>query len=166
RRKNASALHRRLHRHLCHQLFCAEVVHECDEARQSQGILYLLLHRGFPRRSLRLNADGKGRDPALCGAPPFFARTRHHHEGGESRFMNVRHLRWFAPFLALILLLAACTAPAVDEKPQFASEKHLDDHYVKHVIRQKEFGNISKEEYLRRAQELVTSEPGGDILVK
>ncbi|MFO7290753.1 hypothetical protein SAMN04488025_12914 [Planifilum fulgidum] len=80
--------------------------------------------------------------------------------------MNVRHLRWFAPFLALILLLAACTAPAVDEKPQFASEKHLDDHYVKHVIRQKEFGNISKEEYLRRAQELVTSEPGGDILVK
>ncbi|MBO2531856.1 MAG: hypothetical protein CW342_02990 [Thermoactinomycetaceae bacterium] len=42
----------------------------------------------------------------------------------------------------------------------------MDDHYVKHVIRQKEFGNISKEEYLRRAQELVTSEPGGDILVK
>src|SRR5690606_15850533 len=99
-------------------------------------------------------------------APPFFARTRHHDEGGERRFMNVRHLRWIAPFLALILLLAACTAPAVDEKPQFASEKHLDDHYVKHVIRQKEFGNISKEEYLRRAQELVTSEPGGDILVK
>ena len=80
--------------------------------------------------------------------------------------MNNRHLRWFIPFLALILLLAACSAPAVDEKPQFASENHLHDHYVKHVIRQKEFGNLSKEEYLHRAQELVTSEPGGDILVK
>lgn len=80
--------------------------------------------------------------------------------------MNIRHLRWFASFLALILLLAACSAPAVDEKPQFASKKHLDDHYVKHVIRQKEFGKISKKKYLRRAQELVTSEPGGDILVK
>jgi pyocin large subunit-like protein len=80
--------------------------------------------------------------------------------------MEIRHLRWFSPFLVLLLLLAACTAPITDEKPQFASEKQLDNHYVKHVIRQKEFGNLSKEEYLRRAQELVTSQPGGDILVK
>jgi pyocin large subunit-like protein len=80
--------------------------------------------------------------------------------------VNIRHLRWFTPFLALFLLFTACSVPTADEKPQFASEKHLDDHYVKHVIRQKEFGSISKEEYLQRAQELVTSEPGGDILVK
>ena len=80
--------------------------------------------------------------------------------------MSIRKLRRIVSFLALILLLAACSAPIDDEKPQFASEKHLNDHYVKHVIRQKEFGKLSKEEYLRRAQELVTSEPGGDILVK
>lgn len=80
--------------------------------------------------------------------------------------MNIRQLRWLLPFFTLLLLIAACSAPIVDEKPQFASEKHLDDHYVKHVIRQKEFGPISKEDYLRRAQELVTSKPGGDILVK
>lgn len=80
--------------------------------------------------------------------------------------MNIGHLRWFAFFLALIFLLSACSVPTADEKPQFASDKHLNDHYVKHVIRQKEFGEISKEEYLRRAQELVTSEPGGEILVK
>jgi hypothetical protein len=48
----------------------------------------------------------------------------------------------------------------------FGSERLLDSHYNKHVIQQKEFGDITKEEYLKGAQNLVNSGPGGNILSK
>lgn len=50
--------------------------------------------------------------------------------------------------------------------PVFKSEDLLDSHYQKHVVDQGEFGNITKDQYLKNAQDLVTSKPGGDILTK
>ncbi|MGH9802474.1 MAG: hypothetical protein ACRD82_19075 [Blastocatellia bacterium] len=43
----------------------------------------------------------------------------------------------------------------------FASRQKFPDHYDKHGG---EFGSISKEAYLRQAQELRDSQPGGDVL--
>ncbi|WP_242850149.1 hypothetical protein [Clostridium polynesiense] len=51
-------------------------------------------------------------------------------------------------------------------KPVFKSEDLLDSHYQKHVVDQGEFGNNTKDQYLKGAQDLVTSKPGGDILTK
>ncbi len=48
-------------------------------------------------------------------------------------------------------------------KNDFKSQKELNSHYEKH---QKEFGNISKEEYLQGARNLVNSDEGGDIMIK
>jgi len=45
--------------------------------------------------------------------------------------------------------------------PAFRSRAQLDEHYGKHGS---EFGNISKQEYLRLAQELRDAPPGGPIL--
>jgi pyocin large subunit-like protein len=45
--------------------------------------------------------------------------------------------------------------------PGFRSPAQLDEHYSKHGA---EFGNISKQEYLRLAQELRDAPPGGPIL--
>lgn len=50
--------------------------------------------------------------------------------------------------------------------PQFKSQSLLDSHYQDHVVKKGEFGNISKAEYLRKAQELIRAVPGGDILMK
>lgn len=43
----------------------------------------------------------------------------------------------------------------------FRSDAKLDEHYAKHGA---EFGNITKAEYLRLAQQLRDSDPGGPIL--
>jgi hypothetical protein len=49
--------------------------------------------------------------------------------------------------------------------PGFRSEAMLEDHYRKHVIRRREFGEtITKQEYLRRALALRDAAPGGAIL--
>ncbi|WP_460263618.1 hypothetical protein [Clostridium sporogenes] len=48
---------------------------------------------------------------------------------------------------------------------QFRNRMLLDSHYEKHVIKQGEFGNITKIDYLKGAQNLVDS-PGNDILTK
>lgn len=48
---------------------------------------------------------------------------------------------------------------------QFRSDKFLDQHYDKHVIKQAEFGDISKEEYLSRAQNFVDNPPSS-VLTK
>jgi len=42
----------------------------------------------------------------------------------------------------------------------------LDAHYDKHVIQQREFGNISKQEYLHMARSHLNRKPGDDILEK
>jgi len=47
------------------------------------------------------------------------------------------------------------------EQPGFASARQLDEHYAKHG---KEFGTISREEYLKRAQALRDAAVGGPIL--
>lgn len=45
----------------------------------------------------------------------------------------------------------------------FKSQELLDSHFKKHAG---EFGNITKEQYLKGAQDLLKSKPGGDILIK
>ena len=45
--------------------------------------------------------------------------------------------------------------------PGFRSQAQLDEHYSKHGS---EFGNITKAQYLRLAQELRDAPPGGPIL--
>ena len=47
------------------------------------------------------------------------------------------------------------------EGPGFRSPAQLDEHYAKHGS---EFGNVSKQEYLRLAQELRDAPRGGPIL--
>ena len=56
--------------------------------------------------------------------------------------------------LAVVLLLCAAG-------PGFRSATLLDEHYAKHGA---EFGNITKAEYLRLAQELRDAPAGGPIL--
>ncbi len=57
------------------------------------------------------------------------------------------------------LILSALLLPA--SGPGFRSRKALDEHYAKHG---REFGNISEDEYLRRAQTLRDTPAGGPIL--
>jgi pyocin large subunit-like protein len=54
-----------------------------------------------------------------------------------------------------LLLLAA--------GPGFRTKRQLDEHYQKHGA---EFGNISKADYLRLAQELRDARAGGSLLEK
>ena len=65
-----------------------------------------------------------------------------------------RHAFWLVIAYALALLLGAAG-------PGFRSAAQLDEHYAKHGA---EFGNISKAEYLRLAQELRDAPVGGAIL--
>ncbi len=58
-----------------------------------------------------------------------------------------------ALLLTALLLLAA--------GPGFRSRRLFDEHYAKHG---REFGNISRQEYLERAQGLRDARPGGPIL--
>ena len=62
-------------------------------------------------------------------------------------------LRFIIGLLIAALLWAA--------GPGFRSQAQLNEHYGKHGG---EFGNISKQEYLRLAQELRDARPGGPIL--
>ncbi len=62
------------------------------------------------------------------------------------------------------------SVPAGDEVEfksdlQFRSQDRFEEHFEKHVIKQQEFGDISKEEYLRLAQELMDN-PSEDVLTK
>lgn len=51
-------------------------------------------------------------------------------------------------------------------KAGFKSQDLLDAHYKKHVLVQGEFGDITKAQYLKGAQDLVSSKPVGNILTK
>ena len=56
--------------------------------------------------------------------------------------------------------------PGDKSKPTFKTDDLLDSHYKKHVVEQGEFGNITKDQYLKGAQDFVNSKPGGDVLTK
>jgi pyocin large subunit-like protein len=58
-----------------------------------------------------------------------------------------------ALLLAVLLLIAS--------GPGFRSRRQLEEHYAKHG---REFGNISRQEYLERAQALRDTPVGGPIL--
>lgn len=78
--------------------------------------------------------------------------------------------------LSVFILAVGCSSKIHDENvnkgiddfknANFASEKLLRSHYIKHVVKQKEFGNITMDEYLEGARKLINSKPGGDILTK
>ena len=57
------------------------------------------------------------------------------------------------PLLAALLLVAS--------GPGFRSRRQFEEHYAKHG---REFGNISRQEYLERAQALRDAPAGGPIL--
>ncbi len=61
--------------------------------------------------------------------------------------------------IAIALLLPALLLLA--DGPGFRSRKQFEEHYAKHG---REFGNISQEEYLHRAQALRDAPVGGPIL--
>jgi pyocin large subunit-like protein len=63
--------------------------------------------------------------------------------------------------LRLVFALLISAALLVAGGVGFRSKRLLDQHYAKHG---QEFGNISKAEYLRLAQELRDARPGGPIL--
>jgi len=90
--------------------------------------------------------------------------------------------RMIIPAVALLFLACACTSPSQEPVPSqgkektavvlekqqpanpgvgFASRQKWIDHYQKHG---REFGSISKEQYLLKAQELRDRPVGGDIL--
>jgi pyocin large subunit-like protein len=66
----------------------------------------------------------------------------------------MRSVRLFIGLLLPVLLLLA-------DGPGFRNRRAFDEHYAKHGP---EFGNISQEEYLHRAQVLRDTPPGGPIL--
>jgi len=66
----------------------------------------------------------------------------------------VRALRIVTALLLAALLLVAAG-------PGFRSRRQFDEHYAKHG---REFGNISQQEYLQRAQALRDAPAGGSIL--
>lgn len=55
----------------------------------------------------------------------------------------------------------ADTAIRIREDIGFRTKRNLDEHYEKHG---REFGSVTKAEYLREAQQLRDVAPGGDIL--
>ena len=61
--------------------------------------------------------------------------------------------------IALALLLAALLLIA--SGPGFRSRRQFEEHYAKHG---REFGNITRQEYLERAQSLRDAPAGGPIL--
>jgi len=57
------------------------------------------------------------------------------------------------------LVLLALALPA--EGPGFRSARQFDEHFVKHGS---EFGKVTKQQYLKMAQDLRDAPKGGDIL--
>ncbi|SHK35114.1 toxin 50 [Clostridium cavendishii DSM 21758] len=53
-----------------------------------------------------------------------------------------------------------------ETRPNFKTEELLKEHYDKHVVDQKEFGNITEKEYLEGAQDIVKSKGENTILKK
>ncbi len=95
---------------------------------------------------------------------------------GKKKIPN-RELRWFFQILLALWVLSFSglthpqVAPPISSSPTdsfitrpeigFATGQKLSEHYRKHG---KEFGRISKDQYLRRAQELRDRPSGDDIL--
>lgn len=59
------------------------------------------------------------------------------------------------------IALLICALVLVGDGPGFRTRRQFEEHYAKHG---REFGNISQEEYLHRAQALRDAPPGGPIL--
>lgn len=71
---------------------------------------------------------------------------------------------WFDHGTTTAASMADTPAPTVAETQSsvgFTSERHLDEHYEKHGA---EFGNITKQDYLRQAQLLRDAKGGGPVL--
>ncbi|MCZ2146770.1 MAG: hypothetical protein LC126_03235 [Bryobacterales bacterium] len=62
---------------------------------------------------------------------------------------------------ALLAVLALCAAALPAGGPGFRSKRQFEEHYAKHGA---EFGHVSKQEYLRLAQEFRDAPKGGAIL--
>jgi hypothetical protein len=74
--------------------------------------------------------------------------------------MGIR--RAFTSNISWLLALALCLAHAAFAGgPGFRSARQFEEHYVKHGP---EFGKISKQQYLKLAQEFRDAPKGGDIL--
>lgn len=58
---------------------------------------------------------------------------------------------------------AAAVQPA-SKKTSFASQRHLEQHYDKHVVRGREFGSITREEYEARAVRLRDAAADGKVV--
>jgi pyocin large subunit-like protein len=63
--------------------------------------------------------------------------------------------------LRAFLLVLVLSLVALAQGPGFRSARQFDDHYVKHGA---EFGKITKQQYLKMAQELRDLPKGGDVL--
>lgn len=69
--------------------------------------------------------------------------------------------RTFVSAISILLALCMISGLAFAEGPGFRSKRQFDEHYVKHGA---EFGKISKEEYLKFAQELRDTPKSKDVL--
>jgi len=67
----------------------------------------------------------------------------------------VQMLRQVLPLLLLIVVQALAAGPG------FRTQRHLDTHYAQHG---REFGKITKQQYLHLAQDLRDTPPRGQIL--
>ena len=63
--------------------------------------------------------------------------------------------------LRVLIALVFATLLAIAGGPGFRTQRLLDEHYAKHG---REFGKISKGDYLKLAQALRDAPPGGQIL--
>ena len=61
----------------------------------------------------------------------------------------------------LFTILLALAVTSFAQGPGFRSARQLDEHYVKHGA---EFGKVTKEQYLKMAQEFRDVGKGGDVL--
>lgn len=76
----------------------------------------------------------------------------------ESHLAFSSAIRKIAVFLALVLLASMAGWAS---GPGFRSKRQYDEHYAKH---RREFGNVSKTQYLEMAQEFRDMPKGGDVL--
>ena len=74
-------------------------------------------------------------------------------------------MRWVrrTGFIAVVTAILALLGPVMLEAGGrgFRNDHYLDEHFAKHG---KEFGDISKQDYLRMAQSLRDAKPGPDVL--